>query len=197
MPQEIYQHDEYVIRRKILNLFGQKFYVFDPSGNLIGFVKQKAFKLKEDIRVFSDETLGHEILVIKARQIIDFSASYDVWDSVAGEKVGVLRRKGLMSTFIRDTWEVLDEEENKFGMVQEDNVVLALIRRHVFKLLPQGFTLSLGDGKAAEAGAEFKQNWNFFVPRMRVTFHLPPSDVDRRLGLAAAILMCTIEGRQG
>ena len=80
MSQEIYQHDEYTIRRKILTLFGQKFYVYDPSGNMIGFVKQKAFKLKEDIRVFSDESLSREIMVIKARQILDFSASYDVWD---------------------------------------------------------------------------------------------------------------------
>ena len=79
---------EYTIRRKVLTIFGAKFHIYNPEGGLIGFSQQKAFKLKEDIRVFTDETAQTERLAIKARQIVDFSAAYDVFDSQKGEKIG-------------------------------------------------------------------------------------------------------------
>ena len=45
------------------------------------------FELKEDIRVYSDET-DTELLFIRARQILDFSAAYDSVDSQMGTKSG-------------------------------------------------------------------------------------------------------------
>lgn len=45
----------YLIRRRFWTLFGAKFDIYDAAGRQIGFSKQKAFKLKEDIRVFKDE----------------------------------------------------------------------------------------------------------------------------------------------
>ena len=47
--------DRYTLRRKFLKVLGAKFEIFDESEQLIGFCAQKAFKLKEDIRVFQDE----------------------------------------------------------------------------------------------------------------------------------------------
>ena len=45
------------------------------------FSEQKMFRLREDIRVYSDESKSQEVLSIKARQILDFSAAYDVVDT--------------------------------------------------------------------------------------------------------------------
>jgi hypothetical protein len=35
----------YLIRRKIFTFLSKKFFIYEPSGRLCGFVKQKAFKL--------------------------------------------------------------------------------------------------------------------------------------------------------
>jgi len=57
----------------------------------------KAFKLKEDIRLYANEDMQAELLLIQARRVLDISSEYDVTDSQTGEKVGVLKRKGLKS----------------------------------------------------------------------------------------------------
>ena len=92
--------DEYLIRRKVFTLLGAKFHVHDAAGNVVLFSEQKAFKLREDIRVYSDESKTEERLLIKARQIIDFSAAYDVVDARESRKIGALRRKGFSSLFM-------------------------------------------------------------------------------------------------
>src|SRR5882724_6462662 len=119
---------EYTIRRKVLTIFGAKFHIYDPNNKLLGFSEQKAFKLKEDIRVYTDESKTDERVVIKARSIIDFGAAYDVYDSKDQQKVGALKRKGW-SSIVRDSWVVMDPDDTEIGTIQEDSLMLALIRR--------------------------------------------------------------------
>ena len=107
---------EYTIRRKVFSVLGNKFHIYDGEENLVGYSKMKAFKLKEDIRIFRDESMEEEWLKIAARSIIDFGASYDITDSKTGETLGALRRKGLKSLF-RDSWEVLDADGGLVGKV--------------------------------------------------------------------------------
>src|SRR5262245_28344670 len=98
----------FTIRRKVFKVFGASFHIYGPTGEVIGFSNQKVFKLKEDIRIYSDDSMADEVLTIKARQIIDFSAAYDIVDSRESRKVGAARRKGFAS-IMRDSWEILDE----------------------------------------------------------------------------------------
>jgi uncharacterized protein YxjI len=70
----IFGHNQYLLKRQVFALTG-KFRIYDPSENLVMFSEQKMFRLREDIRVFSDESKTQEVLMIKARQIIDFSAA--------------------------------------------------------------------------------------------------------------------------
>ncbi len=113
-----FQFNSYLLKRQVFALTG-KFRLYDPSGNLLLFSEQKMFRLREDIRVYNDEARSQEMLVIKARQIIDFSAAYDVIDSAAGQKVGALRRKGWKS-LLRDEWEVLDLNDTVVGLLFEE-----------------------------------------------------------------------------
>lgn len=187
----------YVIRRKVFTLFGAKFHVYDEDARLIGFIKQKAFKLKEDFRVYSDETMATERLVIKARQIIDFSAGYDVVDSRTQEKLGVLQRKGF-SSMLRDAWIVLDEQDQEVGQVQEDSMFKSIVRRFspdfipISFILPQSFHLKDDTGTDM---ASFQSNVNPFVRKLTVNVY-PDCDVSPLLVLAAGILLAAIEGRQ-
>ena len=188
-------HDQYYIRRKVLKLFGGSFHIYDPEDNLVLFSSQKAFKLKEDIRVFSDESMSSERLVVKARSIIDFGAAYDVVDSESGEKLGAFRRKGLKS-ILKDTWELLDNNDNPVGKLQEDSGCMALVRRFgggLGAMIPQSFFLDI-DGKRA---VSYSQRFNPFIFKMDVSLEKGARELlDPRLALAGAILLVVIEGRQ-
>lgn len=187
----IFQNNQYLLKRQVFALTG-KFRVFDTSGKLLLFSEQKMFKLREDIRVYADEAKTQEVLAIKARQIIDFSAAFDVIDSVSGQKVGALRRKGLASMF-RDEWEVLDVNDNVLGKLFEDSMGLALVRRLLTNLVPQNYDMLFGETRVGD----YKQNFNPFTYELNLDFSMDTArQLDRRLGIAAGILLAAIEGRQ-
>ena len=186
-----FQYNQYLLKRQVFALAG-KFRFYEPGGKLVLFSEQKMFKLREDIRVFSDESKSQEVLMIKARQFIDFSAAYDVVDSVTGQKIGALRRKGLAS-MLRDEWEILDVSDNVIGKLFEDSMGLALIRRFLSNLVPQNYDITMG----ADRVADLKQNFNPFTYELNLDFSMDINHrLDRRLGIAAGILLAAVEGRQ-
>jgi hypothetical protein len=189
-----FAHQTYLVRKKFWQFFGGSFYVYDQNGALVLFSKMKAFKLKEDIRVFTDETLQTEALSIQARKVLDFSGCYDVYDSATGQRLGALRRKGLKSSFYKDEWVIMDGAEREIGLIQEESGFLAVLRKYVFGwLIPQSFNAQIGGRPVAT----FSQNFNPFI--LKITLDFSPDlqhRFDRRLGVAAGILLCAIEGKQ-
>ena len=192
---ERFRHSTYLVRRKLLKLVGAAFYVDDPAGNVVLYANQKGFKLKEDIRLYTGEDMQVELLTIKARNWLDISAVYDVHDATNGEKVGALKRKGVKS-MIQDEWVLLDVQEREIGTIKEESLVLALIRRFIDLasfFLPQKYNATIGDREVAT----FKQSKNPFLIKIEVDFSSDSSNLlDRRLGLAAAIMISAIEGKQ-
>lgn len=191
---DVFSRDTYFAKMKFFKLFGNAIRIFDESKeNLLLYVKQKAFKLKEDITIFADEQETKPVIKINARSIIDFSAAYDVTDVASGEKLGVLRRKGMMSSFVMDAWEILDKNDAVIGKIQEDSWMMALVRRYLANIIPQKFNITLNEQLVGTA----KQTWNPFLPQMRVDFTPDTGKkLDRRLGLAAVVLLQVIEGKQ-
>lgn len=180
----------YLLRKKVFTLFGAEFQITDEEGNLVLYAKQKAFKLKEDIRLYSDRDCTDQVLSIKARNVIDFSGLYDVFDTKEGDRlVGTLKRKGLNS-ILRDEWVVLNEKEEEIAQVKEDSMLLALVRRFLVNLIPQQYDVLMGDNKVMHIQGRF----NPFVFKTDLVFE---SEVfDKRVGLALAVLLAAIEGRQ-
>jgi len=184
-----WQHDRVLMRRKVFAI-APVFQIFDMQGGSLLYCQQKLFKLKEDIRIYSDETKQHEILTIKARNIIDFSACYDVIDAQSQQKVGALRRKGW-SSIIRDEWEVLDVNDGVIGKVQEDG--LWWLRRLITALVPHKFSLNICGHKVGEV----RQFFNPFIFKAEMDLTADTNRLfDRRLALATGILLMAIEGRQ-
>ena len=187
-----FSYPQYTVRRAFLSLWHRKFRIYEPSGQLVLYSEMKALKLREDIRVYADEEKSQELLVIKARQVLDISATYDVWDARQSLKVGALKRKGLKSV-VRDEWTIFNAQDQEIGKIQEDSLALALIRRFLTNLIPQSYTVEL----KGQPLIQFKQNFNPFLLKLSLDFSGDlNSQLDRRLGLAAAILLCAIEGRQ-
>ena len=192
-----FHHNRFLIRRKILTLVGAKMHTYDDAGNLLLFTQMKAFKLKEDITIYADEAKSQPLLRIRARQIIDFGATYDIHDVTGGAEVhlGSLRRKGLKS-LLRDEWLILDQYDQEAGLIQEDSTALALVRRFVDitrLFLPQQYNFAI----QGQPVGFMKQNFNPFVMKLTADFSQDVhGQFDRRLAAAAATLLCVIEGKQ-
>ncbi len=185
--------NEYVARRNFFNFLGVKCEIQTPQGQPFLFVHLKAFKWKEDITVYADVNRTQPLLSIKARQILDFSAAYDVVDVTMNQKLGALRRKGLKS-ILRDEWEILDANDQVVGLIQEDSMALALLRRFLANFIPQNYTMTLG----GQPVALVRGTWNPFI--VKHTMDLTGDTqgwVDRRLAVATSVLLMTIEGKQG
>lgn len=192
MTTQAFQGDVYLVRKKVFKLFGEAFHVYDAAGTLVLYSKQKAFRLREDIRLYTGEDMQQELLRISTQNVIDFGATYDIIESVSGQKIGSFRRKGLKS-ILRDEWLIFDAAGNEWGKIQEDNMLLALVRRFLTSLVPQNFTVTLN---GQEIGV-YRQRFNPIVKKIEIDFARDTQHrFDRRLAVAGAILLSAIEGRQ-
>jgi uncharacterized protein YxjI len=197
MPLSPKPGEQYVIRRKVLKLLGASFHVYGPSGSVVAYCKQKAFKLREDIRLYTDESMSTELMRLATRQIIDFGATYDV-TTPEGGVVGSLRRKGLKSTFLRDEWLVFNPAGKQVAMIREKGSGVAAIARRFIDLasvlFPQSFDVTrTADGTAL---ALYRQHFNPLVYRLSVSIVKDDPELDELVLLAAACLIAAIEGRQ-
>ena len=96
------------------------FNITDRNGNYVAYVRQKMFRLKEDVIVFSDESRTKELFNIKANQWIDFNASYMMTDLLTGKKFGSLARKGVRSIW-KARYDIIDEKDEPIYQINEDN----------------------------------------------------------------------------
>ncbi len=188
--------DTYLIRKKVLKIIGEDFHIYtdDSQTELLGFCNKKAFKLKEDIRIYTDEEKTTQLISIKARSILDFSAGYDIVDAQSDESLGTFKRKGMKSLF-KDTYVLLDQQDQAYAELSEDSGLLGLIRRFVpFAniLIPQIFHLRGNDGGGS---VEYTQKMNPIVQRLTVT-GAQSGGFDPRVVLAGGMLLAAIEGKQ-
>ena len=183
--------NQYMIREKFWKIFGNKFWFEDVNEKRYGFCEQKRFKLKEDIRIYVDESKSQEWLKIKQKQIVDAWGGYDIVDSGSGEHIGTVRRK-FWASVLRTRWHLLDAAGNEVGMLIEDSMGYALVRRiFLGRLLPKKFHIEIG------GGGEFvtmRQMFNPFIKKLVV--NIPPSHpLDRRFIAGLAIVIAAIDGR--
>jgi len=153
-------------------------------------------RLKEDIRLYGDPQHTEELLRIQARQIIDFSAAYDVWDVKAGYMAGTLRRAGWRS-LARDKWEILSPQQQVIATIEEDDMGLALLRRFLLgMLLPATWHIRALD---RQGGATVRTQFNLIYTVLLLNTHVASPtahEFDPRLLIAATTLLALIEGKQ-
>jgi hypothetical protein len=80
------------------------------------------------------------------------------------------------------------------GMLFEDSVALGLLRRLLLGTwLPQNYDITVGETRVAD----LRQNFNFFRYELNLDFSMDTTHrLDRRLGIAAGILLAAVEGKQ-
>ncbi len=102
-----------------ITTFSNDFTATDADGKVVAYVKQKMFKLKEAITVFSDDSKSEELYSIDADRIIDFSASYTFTDK-NGAKLGKISRKGLRSIW-KAEYDIMDRNDQLQFKIREEN----------------------------------------------------------------------------
>jgi uncharacterized protein YxjI len=93
--------------------------VVDASGQLVSYVKQRAFRLKEDVTIFADEAQAQPLYHIKANQIFDIGATYSI-SAADGRSLGALRQRG-MRTLWSATYDILDDDGSAVGLIHEQD----------------------------------------------------------------------------
>ena len=192
----LFESDSYMIRQKVLKLLGEEFHIYSDNSmqNLIGYSKQKALKLKEDIRVYSDEEKTVELLRIKQSGILDFKGNFEIIDGPSGQTIASIKRKALMSIG-KDSYKVIDTAGREVCEIAEDSLGLALVRRFIpfaAYVFPQKFAMTIG---GASGNILYSQTVNPVVHKLMVS-GVSSSGIDPRIAAAGAILLIAIEGKQ-
>jgi hypothetical protein len=170
------------------------------AGEPVCFVEQKRMKLKEDLRAFTDDSKTAEVFRIKAQQVWDPRARYDVTDA-SGRQVGQLS-KAVGRSLLRSTWRIHDAAGNEIGWARERSLFVALLRR-VIGLIPD-----VGD---VADWVPIPYHFDYFVRDRRIgglerilgvrdRYRLdvsgdPERTIDRRVALALAVGMDALQAR--
>ena len=119
-------HDSFVLSQRIRPIVNQ-YEIALADGSPVAFVEQKRFTFKEDIRFYSDDSRTQELMRIKARQVFDPRATYDVV-AADGSKIGEIQ-KVFGESLLRSTYRI----EGPGGTVKatERSMPVALLRRAV------------------------------------------------------------------
>ena len=199
------QYKQLELRRKFWKFFGAEIRILEPSsGTVVGFIKMKAWKLREDVRLYTDSSMSQEVLAIHARQIIDFGATYDVTNSSTGEALFSLSRKGFRSAFLRDKWEILDPSGAVVGTVLETSGILALVRRWVglindllgliFAFVPETYEVTYAaDGSQPVLIARLIHRKNPFVVKMGVDMSMATGTLNADISVASAAMLSIMD----
>jgi uncharacterized protein YxjI len=185
-PPNIWFQDFYRIRKKVLAIANQ-YWIENRQGQTMAYSKQKLLRLKEDIRIFSDESMQYELFRIQQTQVIDAWGHFAIIDSATGYSIGGFRRKALMSGFVADTYEILDPYGNMIGNLAESTGAGFL--RKFINIIPETLYMDIHGQHVAEIKQRFKIIGDIWEVEC---MHFPPH-LDRRLLLGAIILMGMVE----
>jgi uncharacterized protein YxjI len=91
----------------------------DANGATIAYVRQKMFKLKEAITVYSSSAKTNELYKINADRVIDFNANY-AFTNADGELIGKVGRKGMKSLW-KANYQILNNSNITDFEIKEEN----------------------------------------------------------------------------
>ena len=179
------------------------FNITDRNGNYVAYVRQKMFRLKEDVIVFSDESRTKELFNIKANQWIDFNASYMMTDLVTGKKFGSLARKGVRSIW-KARYDIIDEKDKPIYQINEDNVWIKVFDSFLGEIpilgMLTGYFLNPSYTVKDNAGKEYfrlKKMPSLVGRRFQLDRLIDIDDEDESLVVLSFLMMVLLERARG
>lgn len=179
------------------------FNITDRNGSYVAYVRQKMFKLKEDVIVFNDESKSKELFRIRANQWIDFNASYSLNEVATGRNFGRLARKGMRSLW-KASYDILDGNDQPKFKIQEDNAWVRIFDNFVGEIpiigmftgyfLNPTYTVEGIDGKAY---FKLKKMPSFFGRRFQLDRLIDIDDNEESSVILSLLMMTLLERARG
>lgn len=176
--------------------------VVDATGQLVSYVKQKAFRLREDVTIFADEAQTQPVYHIKANKIIDIGATYSI-TSPDGRPLGALRQRGLR-TFWRATYDILDEAGEAIGLIYEKDALVKVIDGLIGAIPFLGFVIQqwinptyLIDGADGVTLLRLRKRPSLIERRFIVEQDAPLPPRMEQLALPAVLMVVLLERGRG
>jgi uncharacterized protein YxjI len=200
--------DRFTIRQRV-RMVGNRYEVRragpeDQEGDLVAFVQQKTFALKEDLRFYADEAKTIELFRVKARQRFDPTARYRVTDA-DGAEIGELA-KAFKRSLARSTWRVYSPGgDEEIMWATERSLFRSLLRRllslggfipivgDILGLIPIRYHFDFFAGDREVGSFERR-----FGIRDRYVLDLSGDEerrIDRRVAIALAVAMDALQAR--
>jgi uncharacterized protein YxjI len=198
-----FEHDRYLVDqlvRPMLNLYRVTPLAEDehPSAPPVAYVRQKRMAVKEHIRFFADEGETQEVFHIQGRSWLDTGGSrYDINDAQDGH-IGIISHI-FGKSLVRSTWRLETPDEQEIAIAHERSQSMALLRRAIDFVPDIGGLIPIPYNFDIVAGGEVigKMNRKFNL-RDQYVLDLsgdPERKLDRRLGIALAVGLDTLQNR--
>ncbi|WP_210489521.1 hypothetical protein [Rufibacter aurantiacus] len=185
-----------------ISTLANDFSVKDAGGLPVCYVRQKLFKLKEEVIVFNDESQSEQLYTIKANQWIDFSAAY-VFRDRTGQEVGRVARKGWASLW-KAHYEVYDQNQQQDFTIREANAwvkvadgllselpIVGILTGYFFN---PSYTVTRPDGTLI---ATLKKQKSFFGRKFTVTQESAFEPGEQERIVLSLMMMILLERRRG
>ena len=176
--------------------------VVDATGKLVSYAKQRAFRLKEDVTIYADETQTRPLYHIKADQIFDIGATYRV-STADGRPLGAVRQRG-MRTLWSATYDILDETGSAIGLIHEQDPWVKVIDGLIGGIPFVGFVIQqwinptyLIDGSDGATLLRMRKRPSLIERRFLVEQAAPLPSRLEPLALPAALMVVLLERGRG
>jgi uncharacterized protein YxjI len=181
--------------------FAPQFSVTDANGNLVAYVKQKLFKLKEAVTVFGDKEQKQPLYSLNADRVFDFSARYHFTDP-QGMTLGSVKRQGMKSLW-RTHYDIFDgetvvmtiREENPWIKVIdglfEEIPILGMFSGYIFH---PAYLVARADGMVV---IRMEKKPAFFEGKFAVEKQVPLDTAEEQRILLSLIMMVLLERSRG
>lgn len=147
--------------------FHSDFSITESNGNILYYVRQKMFRLKEKVEVFSDRNRINKQFTIEAGDWLDFNTNYEFLNENK-EREGRLARKGWRSLW-KSHYEIFNAADQQIFLVTEKNPWTKFLDSFVGEIPILGFFTGylfnpsyLVKNKKDEIIAELIKNPSFF-----------------------------------
>ena len=179
------------------------FNITDKNGNYVAYVREKIFKLKDDVIVYNNESKSQELFRIKANQWIDFNASFSITDLVNGRNFGKLARRGMRSIW-KAQYDIIDENDHTKYQINEDNAWIKVFDGMISEIpivgMFTGYFLNPSYTVKDNAGKEYfrlKKMPSLIGRRFQLEKLIDIEDEDESLVVLSFLMMVLLERSSG
>ncbi|GAK77897.1 hypothetical protein JCM19275_553 [Nonlabens ulvanivorans] len=174
----------------------------NAQGQTIAYVKQKMFKLKEAVNVYSDESKTRVLFTIAANKWLDWSAAYSMMDA-NNKEIGKIARKGWRSMW-KAEYNIIDQNQQPQYNVKEQSAFTRFLDNLLGEIPILGFftgylfnpTYDVTNSKG-EVVVKLKKMPSFLGKEFELTKHTDIDEDDKERVMLGLMMMILLERRRG